>query len=79
MAYHTQFIYLLRAFTYDHETLEDVIANVWKQLVTQSYTFDSVGEREGYVSKAFVCIARGFLDGLQNGPPRPLARADSTA
>ena len=79
MAYHTQFRYLLRAFTYDHETLEDFMANVWKQLVTQSYTFDSVGEREGYVSKAFVCIARGFLDGLQNGPPRPLAQTDSTA
>ena len=45
------------------------MTNVWKQLVTQSFTFDSVGERKGYVSKAFVCIARAFLAGLRNGPP----------
>ena len=40
-----------------------------RELVTQSYTFDSVGEREGYFSRAFVCIARAFLTGLRNGPP----------
>ena len=38
--YHTQFRYRLRAFTHGHETLEDFMANVWKQLITQSYTFD---------------------------------------
>ena len=41
-AYHTQFRYLLRAFTHDHETLENLMANLWK-LATQSYTFESVG------------------------------------
>ena len=67
--YHAEFRYLLRAYTHDHETLEDFMTNVWTQLVTQSYTFDSVGEREGYFSRAFVCIARAFLTGLRNGPP----------
>ena len=45
------------------------MTNVWTQLATQSYTFNSVGEREGYSSKAFVCIARAFLACLRNGPP----------
>ena len=49
------------------------MANVWKQLVTQSYTFYLVGEREGYVSKAFVCIARAFLAGLRNVFGSPMA------
>ena len=44
------------------------MTNVWTQLVTQSYTFDSVGEREGYFSKAFVCLARvGFGRGRGGG------------
>ena len=41
-------------------------ANVWTQLVTQSYTLDS-GGLGGLRLK--VCIVRGFLDDLQNGPP----------
>ena len=32
--YHTQFRYLLGAFTHDHKTLEDFKTNVWKLLVT---------------------------------------------
>ena len=42
--YHPEFRYLLRAFKHEHETLEDFMANVWKQMVTQNYTFYSTGE-----------------------------------
>ena len=30
---------------------------------------NGAGEREGYVSEALVCIAKGYLAGLRNGPP----------
>ena len=65
-----------KVFAYDAASLPEFLRLVQEQIHTQSTVYDDGPQREGFISKVFLCMARAFLGGIRSGPvpagPNPL-------
>ena len=75
-AFHAGMSTLGRIYAHDSASLSDFMRSVQEQINTQSSVFDDSAQREGFVSKSFLCMARAFVCGVKGGPvpagPNPL-------
>ena len=67
---------LSRVYGHDAATLPTFLRLVYEQINTQSAVFDDEGQREGFVCRSFLSMARAFVGGLKGGTcpqgPNPL-------
>ena len=58
--YHAGMSTLGKVFAYDAASLPEFLRLVQEQIHTQSTVYDDGPQREGFISKAFLCMARAF-------------------
>ena len=72
-AYHAGMSTLGKVFANDAAALQEFLLLVQEQIHTQSTVYDDGPQREGFISKVFLCMARALLCGFRGGsvPPSP--------
>jgi hypothetical protein len=67
---------IARVFAYDSASLPNFMRLIEEQITTQSTVYDATAQREGFISKAFLCMVKAFVCGIRGSPcppgPNPL-------
>ena len=71
--YHRGMETIARVFAHDAASLSEFLRLIQEQITTQSLIYDDIAQREGFISKAFLCMAKAFVCGMRGGscPPGP--------